>query len=85
MALTLKIYTMEHCPTCESTRNIASGIARRLPGISVELIDLEQPGTVPPPEVFSVPTYVLNGNVISLGNPYLDQLERSIRQFSRTT
>lgn len=79
MAATLKIYTMTHCPTCEATRRTAEAIAERWPALEVELINLDAPGAIIPPQVFSVPTYILNGDVISLGNPYLSQLETLLR------
>ena len=33
------------------------------------VVDLSQPETERPPRVFAVPTYLLDGTVISLGNP----------------
>lgn len=79
MAATLKIYTMTHCPTCEATRRNAAAIAERWPEVEVQLISLDAPGVTIPPQVFSVPTYLLNGDVISLGNPYLSQIESHLR------
>ena len=38
-------------------------------GVQVQLIDLSQPGVIKPESVFAVPTYLLNGDVVSLGNP----------------
>lgn len=79
MTPTLKIYTMAHCPTCEETRKTAASIRERCPELEVELIDLEESDATVPLAVFSVPTYMLDGVVIALGNPYLDQLEAAIR------
>ncbi len=79
MTPTLKIYTMTHCPTCKDTRDTASVIARLVPEINVELINLDDPTAVKPSQVFSVPTYIMNGLVLALGNPYVEHLERSIR------
>ena len=81
MGATLTIYTMTHCPTCGDTRLMAKQIGDRIPDLEVEIVDLEDPAAQVPPQVFSVPTYVLNGDVISLGNPYIDQLEASIRRY----
>ncbi len=78
MSSRLTIYTMAHCPTCDETRRTAAQIRKRFPALDVELIDLADPNATVPPEVFSAPTYMLDGDVISLGNPYLDQLEASI-------
>lgn len=80
MTVTLKIYTMKHCPTCEVTRRTAADIAERWPEVHVEIIDLEDPDVEAPPEVFSVPTYMLDEDVVSLGNPFVDQLDEWIRR-----
>ncbi len=45
----------------------------------LELIDLDQEGSQNLDNVFSVPTYLLNGRTFSLGNPTPDEL------FSRIT
>jgi hypothetical protein len=78
VGMVLEIYTMRHCLTCETTRGIASQILERCPWLLVELIHLDDPGANVPPNVFSVPTYVLDGKVIALGNPYLEHLEATI-------
>lgn len=74
----LQIYTMRHCLTCETTRRVAAQVASRCPWLKVELIHLDEPGVTIPPQVFSVPTYVLDGRVIALGNPYFEHLEAVI-------
>jgi hypothetical protein len=77
--LRLKIYISQHCWNCEEALLIAEQ-AQKLPGIEVQVIDLDQNGAVSPPHIFAVPTYVLNGKVVSLGNPvreaFLTQLQR---------
>ena len=81
MGPTLTIYTMTHCPTCADTRQMAAQIEARVPDLRVELVDLEDPRADVPPEIFSVPTYMLDGDIISLGNPYIEQLEASVRRY----
>ena len=81
MVPVLRIYTMTHCPTCAETRKMVEQIGDRMPGLEVEIIYLEDPSAPVPPEVFSVPTYIMDGDVISLGNPYIEQLEASIRRY----
>ena len=76
---TLTIYTMTHCPTCAETRHVAAAINARHRDLTVRLINLDQTPALRPPAVFSVPTYVLNDTVISLGNPYLEDLDARIR------
>lgn len=66
----LEIYVAGGCIGCETARRIVSDLrARSLPGLDVRLIDLHAPGAVRHPAVFAVPTYLLDGRVISLGNP----------------
>ena len=40
----------------------------------VRVIDLDRAGAPPPEGVVAVPTYVLDGQVVSLGNPYPEEL-----------
>ncbi len=53
-------------------------IARQFPQLVTEIINLDEPGAEKPEEVFAVPTYLLNGKIISLGNPYPEQLSAKI-------
>lgn len=67
------MYTMTHCPTCAQTERIAD--------IDARYDDLDEtPAAQIPTAVFGVPTYLLNDQVVSLGNPYLDDLDARIRQ-----
>lgn len=63
----LHVYVMSDCRGCERAQEIAHTVQSQVAGIDVHILDLaEHPA---PPEVFSVPTYLLDGTVISLGNP----------------
>lgn len=69
----LAIYVLSECLGCAEARRLASdlgasGDCARL-GIEVRLVDLAAPGAVRPPAVFAVPTYLLDGRVLSLGTP----------------
>lgn len=68
----LDIYVAEDCWSCEESRRIASRVENECAHVEVELIDLES-GPIPS-FVFAVPTYVLDGSVLSLGNPSWDRL-----------
>lgn len=75
----LDIYVMQECFGCDMARQLASKIrACALPDVEVRVIDLSDPATVQPESVFAVPTYLLNGRVLSLGNPELDWLYRQL-------
>ena len=49
-------------------------VAQRFPQLVAEIINLDEPEAQPPDNVFAVPTYVLDGKVIFLGNPYREQM-----------
>lgn len=49
------------------------------PQVSVRVIDVARPPQ-PPSDVFAVPTFVLNGDVVSLGNPRPADLRKKIDQ-----
>lgn len=71
---TLRIYIAEHCPSCAESRRLAEEVRKRFHGIKLEVIDLDKEETQNLDDVFSVPTYILNDRIISLGNPAPDQL-----------
>ena len=73
--LVLEVYVSSECPNCGEAVRLAEEAAARYPNIVVQLIDLDELDGGPPPDpVVAVPTYVLNGRVISLGNPDAEQL-----------
>ena len=66
----LDIYVAPDCFGCATARRLAASVrALALPGVEVRLVDLSESGAVRPEAVFAVPTYVLDGRVLSLGNP----------------
>ena len=68
----LGIYVAPRCYGCEEARRLAGEAAARFPDVDVRVIDLADG---PPPEsVVAVPAYLMNGAVISLGNPRPEDL-----------
>jgi hypothetical protein len=63
------IYIAEHCPVCTYAIEVASMIRHEFPTVDVQLIRLDEPNIVIPDSVFATPTYLLNGQRWSLGNP----------------
>jgi hypothetical protein len=74
----LEIYITEQCPNCQEAVLIAEQ-ARTIAGLSVTVVNLDEPGQRVPPQVFAAPTYVLNGLVVSLGNPERDTFLAGLR------
>jgi alkyl hydroperoxide reductase subunit AhpF len=71
----LEVYVSSECSNCGEAVRLAAEAAARYPHVVVQVIDLEQLHRKPPPDqVVAVPTYVLEGRVVSLGNPYPDEL-----------
>lgn len=73
----LEIYVEEGCHSCARAREIAQGVEEEYPQVSVRLIDVARTSQ-PSSDVFAVPTFVLNGEVVSLGNPNPSDLRQRI-------
>ena len=69
------VYIADDCWSCQETRRIVADITPQFPEVQVELRDMNQ---AKPDDVFAVPTYVLNGRVISLGNPTREDLRQKL-------
>ena len=65
----LDVYVAEHCFGCEEARRLAVAVASRFAQLSVRVVDLEREPDERPESLVAVPSYVLDGKVISLGNP----------------
>jgi hypothetical protein len=70
----LRIYVGKHCWSCDEAVRLAEEVERKFVELNVEVIDLDAEGSVNYDDVFSTPTYILNGRTISLGNPSPDEL-----------
>src|SRR5918912_1173416 len=70
----LEVYVSRACLNCGEAVGLANEAAERFPGVVVRVIDLDLDGSPPAEPVVAVPTYVLNGRVVSLGNPYPEEL-----------
>ena len=68
----LAVYIEDSCWTCAESRRIVGLVAPLVPTVEIELRDLSDERR--PPSVFASPTYVLDGQVIFLGNPTVEEL-----------
>lgn len=75
--LKLDVYIANDCWTCEETERIVADVSAQIPEIDIEFIDMEN-SVDKPDNVFAVPTYLLNGRVISLGNPTREELIKKL-------
>ena len=81
--MALRIYVHGRCWGCATARDLATQIGRIYPKLSVELIDLSDAEAEKPGEVFATPTYMLNGRIVSLGNPKLETRRAGISEETR--
>jgi hypothetical protein len=65
----LEVYVSSQCLNCDEAVRLAEEAAARYPNVVMRVVDLDLDGIPPPAPVVAVPTYVLNGRVVSLGNP----------------
>jgi len=72
----LQVYVSEDCWTCEETRRMVADVVPQFPEVTVELLDIKT--SQHPEHVFAVPTYLLNGRIIFLGNPTRQQLSQKL-------
>lgn len=76
--LKLQVYVEEDCWSCAESRRLIKNIAPLYPNLIVELVDIQK--SAKPATVFAVPTFVLNGKIIFLGNPYPEELRGKIEK-----
>ncbi len=76
----LEVYVSSQCLNCDEAVRLAEEAAARYPSVVVRVVDLDLGGSPPPDPVVAVPTYVLNGRVVSLGNPYPEELFAHLRE-----
>lgn len=68
MAL-LQVFIENHCSNCRRAIALAEQARARFPALRVEILNLSEQRIEPPEAVFAVPTFLLDGEVLSLGNP----------------
>jgi len=81
----LEIVVTPHCFGCARARTLAAAIAAHDPSLDVRVVDLSEPGVQAPPGLVAVPSYVLNGRILFIGNPTQEALAAALRTADRTT
>lgn len=75
----LQVYVSTGCDSCARAREIGAEVSGAYPGVTVEIVDVsEASGSGLPDAVIAVPTYLLDGVVVSLGNPHLASLREKL-------
>ena len=65
----LRVYVSNDCSTCERAVEVAQWAEDTFPELDVRVVDVSNSGAKMPPGVSGTSTYVLDGEVIHLGNP----------------
>jgi hypothetical protein len=81
----LEIVITPHCFGCARARTLATTIAAHDPALDVRVVDLSEPGAQAPPGLVAVPSYILNGRILFIGNPTQAALAAALRTADRTT
>lgn len=70
----LRIYVAPGCAGCDTAVAMAGAVRQLRPHREVVVIDLADDSAPLPAGVIGTPTYLMDDEVVSLGNPTFDQL-----------
>jgi predicted DsbA family dithiol-disulfide isomerase len=73
----LTVFVSNHCFNCKESLLIAQRIRQQYPKVRVTVRDIDK--EEPCPNIFAVPTYVLDGKVAFFGNPTEKQIRELLR------
>ena len=71
----LEIYVQEGCFGCQRSFELAERARGAFPEMQVEIVDIGSTDGVYRSQVAATPTYILDGEIIALGNPSPAELE----------
>ncbi len=71
---TLAVFVEQGCSSCLVAIELAERAREQFPDVDVKIVDVTVSSEEQPQGVFAVPTFVLDGEVISLGTPSWDRL-----------
>ena len=78
----LQVFITSGCDQCERALGLAREMEGSFPRLAVRVVDIENtPNTRE--DVFAVPTFVLDDQVLSLGNPQRTQLRHKVQSLLR--
>jgi hypothetical protein len=82
--LVLQVFVQAGCEPCAHARVLAERAADAFPGVAVDVIDIDEDDVDPPHEVFAVPSFLIDGQMFSLGNPSWEQLAGALDSHGET-
>ena len=74
----LDIYVMKHCFGCAEAIRLANEIRQISSELQVKVRTLDELAEGNYPEIIATPSYFLNGRLLFLGNPSLEELVNKI-------
>ena len=78
----LQVFVEVGCEMCDRALQLAASVDNAYPRLTVSIVDVRD-DTGHEEDVFAVPTFMLNGRVLSLGNPQSSYLHGEIESLLR--
>lgn len=82
MTKVLDIYVAKHCLGTDQATRLAAGLRQQVSGIEVKVTVLDEMPEDDRPCIAATPSYFLDGHLLFLGNPRLEELVAKIASFS---
>jgi hypothetical protein len=76
--ISLELYVTQSCLTCGRSLKLAEYIRQRFPSVDVRVVDVATEHGEHGDLVVATPTFILNGHLVSLGNPSQTELEAAV-------
>ena len=78
----LQVFVKTGCDICSRASRLAQQADEEFPNLVVDIIDMNE-AQLDRDDVFAVPTFVLEGRVLSLGNPPESELHNEVAALLR--
>ena len=79
----LDIYVTKHCFGYDEALRLAKEIGQSLPCLEVKVRVMEEMAADDLPEIIATPSYFLDGRLLFLGNPRMEELVTKIVSFGQ--
>ncbi len=75
----LQVYVSQHCAWCSRSVALSEAVASHFNDVTIEVVDLDDPSASKPDQLFAVPTFLLDGQLLCLGNQEEEWLIRRLQ------
>lgn len=79
----LQVYVSQHCVPCSRSAALGQAVASHFEDMTVEVLNLDDPAVSRPDLVFAVPTFLLDGWLLCLGNQEEEWLIQRVQRVQR--